>query len=173
MRPRAKVAFLILLTAGGILPLSLILNTPLVHGMIRFSSYSDLQRFLLTRGSCVYGYTYQGSRGLSMYGAQSLLNPGPSGISASAADQSSSTVSSTPSHSETNNQVNGVDELDTVKTDGQYIYTVTNNTVTIVRAYPTADARLVSRVSVSNQTIDGIFVKGDRLSIISEAPRTF
>ena len=173
MRPRAKVAFLILLTAGGILPLSLILNTPLAHGMVRFSSYSDLQHFLLTRGSCIYRYINQGNRQLSLYGAPGLLNPSPAGTWASAADQSSSTVSASPSHSETNDQVNGVDELDTVKTDGQYIYAVTNNTVSIVKAYPAADAHLVSRVSVNNQTIDGIFVEGDRLSIISEAPRTF
>ena len=141
--------------------------------MTRFSSYSDLQRFLLTRGSCIYGYVNQGNRQISLYGTQALLNPSPAGIWASAADQSSSTVSTAPSHSETNNQVNGVDELDTLKTDGQYIYTVTNNTVTIVKAYPIADAHLVSKVAVSNQTIDGIFVRGNRLAIITEAPQIF
>jgi uncharacterized secreted protein with C-terminal beta-propeller domain len=80
-------------------------------------------------------------------------------------------VNSAPSHSETNNQVAGVDELDTVKTDGQYIYTVSNNTVAIVNAYPVASAKLVSRISILNQTIDGIFLSGNRLAIVSEAPR--
>jgi len=81
-------------------------------------------------------------------------------------------VSSAPSHSETNNQVAGVDELDKVKTDGQYIYTVSNNTVVIVSAYPVTNAQLVSRISILNQTIDGIFLSGNRLAIVSEAPRT-
>ena len=81
-------------------------------------------------------------------------------------------MSSAPSHSETNNQVAGVDELDTVKTDGQYIYTVSNNTVVIVSAYPVTNAQLVSRISILNQTIDGIFLSGNRLAIVSEAPRT-
>src|SRR5438552_17055882 len=43
-------------------------------------------------------------------------------------------TSATPSHSETNAQVAGVDELDTVKNDGSYIYTVTNNTVPLFLA---------------------------------------
>src|SRR5207245_10186318 len=72
-----------------------------------------------------------------------------------------------------NNQVAGVDELDTVKSDGQYIYTVTNNTIAIVDAYPVNNAQLVSRISVGNQSIDGIFVGGSRLSIVTEEPRNF
>ena len=80
-------------------------------------------------------------------------------------------ANSAPSHSETNNQVAGVDELDTVKTDGQYIYTVSNNTVVIVDSYPVSNAQLVSRISILNQTIDGIFLSGNRLAIVSEAPR--
>jgi uncharacterized secreted protein with C-terminal beta-propeller domain len=67
--------------------------------------------------------------------------------------------------------VAGVDELDTVKTDGQYIYTVSNNTVVIVSAYPVTNAQLVSSISIQNQTIDGIFLSGNRLAIVSEAPR--
>jgi inhibitor of cysteine peptidase len=58
-----------------------------------------------------------------------------------------------------------------VKTDGQYIYTVSNNTVVIVNAYPVTNAQLVSRISILNQTIDGIFLSGNRLAIVSEAPR--
>jgi inhibitor of cysteine peptidase len=67
--------------------------------------------------------------------------------------------------------VAGVDELDTVKNDGQYVYTVSNNTVVIVSAYPVTNAQLVSRISILNQTIDGIFLSGNRLAIVSEAPR--
>ena len=172
MRTRAKVAFLVLLTVGGILPISLILTAPSAHGMVRFSSYQDLERFLLTRSQCGSSYPLQYGRQVDLYGqpALGLASPASWNTLGSAA-QSSSSVSSAPSHSETNNQVAGVDELDSVKTDGQYIYTVSNNTVVIVSAYPVTNAQLVSRISILNQTIDGIFLSGSRLAIVSEAPR--
>ena len=171
MRTRARVAFLMLLTVGGILPISLILSAPSAHGMVRFSSYQDLERFLLTRSNCgpVYsaGYNRQVNFGLQSQGAAL-----PAAWSPAASGAQTSSVNSAPSHSETNNQVAGVDELDTVKNDGQYIYTVSNNTVVIISAYPVTNAQLVSRISILNQTIDGIFLAGNRLAIVSEAPRT-
>jgi len=63
--------------------------------------------------------------------------------------------------------VAGVDELDTVKNDGTYIYTVTNNTVAIVLAYPVTDAKLLAHVSV-NGSLQGIFVDGNRLVVVSQ-----
>src|SRR6266567_3605955 len=79
----------------------------------------------------------------------------------------SSNPSSIPSHSETNAQVAGVDELDTVKNDGTYLYTVTNNTVAVVLAYPVVDAKQVARISV-NGSIQGIFIDGSRLVVITQ-----
>src|SRR5438270_8176525 len=169
MRTRAKVAFLVLLTVGGILPISLILAAPSAHGMVRFSSYQDLERFLLTWSRCG-PYTTQYNRQVNTFGLRNQGAAFPAALNAESATQTSS-VNSAPSHSETNNQVAGVDELDTVKTDGQYIYTVSNNTVVIVSAYPVTNAQLVSRISIRNQTIDGIFLSGSRLAIVSEAPR--
>ncbi len=171
MRTRARVAFLILLTVGGILPISRILTAPSAHGMVRFSSYQDLERFLLTRSNCGPIYTMQSNRLVNSFGLQ---NPGgafPATLGTAGSTTQTSSISSAPSHSETNNQVAGVDELDTVKNDGQYIYTVSNNTVVVVRAYPVTDAQLVSRISILNQTIDGIFLSGNNLAIVSEAPR--
>src|SRR6266851_5007332 len=173
MRTRARVAFLIILTLAGILPISLILTAPSTHGMVRFSSYQDLERFLLTRSQCGPGYPLQYGRQVDLYGQRTLGPALPASWNTlGPAAQSSSSVSSAPSHSETNNQVAGVDELDTVKTDGQYIYTVSNNTIVGVNAYPVTNARLISRISILNQTVDGIFLSGNRLAIVSEAPRT-
>src|SRR5258708_33341238 len=105
MRTRARVAFLILLTVGGILPISLILTAPSAHGMVRFSSYQDLERFLLARSNCGPRYTLQYDRQVNLYGQPA---PGPAVPAAwnnlGSADQASSSVSSGPSHSETNNQ---------------------------------------------------------------------
>jgi len=151
------------------MPLSIYFTVPAAHGLVRFGSYSELERFLLTRSSCSYGYWNGYNRQLQLYGGPASFGPAVPGTLGS--NVAATTVTTAPSHSETNNQVAGVDELDTVKTDGQYIYTVSNNTVAIVDAYPAANARLLSRISLVNQTIDGIFVEGNRLSIVSEAPK--
>jgi uncharacterized secreted protein with C-terminal beta-propeller domain len=169
MDPRAKITLLIVITLAGIMPLSVYFTVPAAHGLVRFSSYSELERFLLTRSSCSYGYFDGYNKQVQLYSGPATLGPAvPGALGANAA---TTTVSTAPSHSETNNQVAGVDELDTVKTDGRYIYTVSNNTLAIVDAYPPISARLLSRISLVNQTIDGIFVEGDRLSVVSEAPR--
>jgi uncharacterized secreted protein with C-terminal beta-propeller domain len=80
------------------------------------------------------------------------------------------------SYSRTNVQVEGVDEADEIKTDGEYLYISTWNDVRIVRAYPPDE---LSNVSTINETvllgdqadgydlsISGIFVNADRLVVI-------
>src|SRR2546425_12475731 len=99
MRTGARVAILILLTVGGILPISLILAAPPAHGMVRFSSYQDLERFLLTRSNCGPIYTMQSNRLVNSFGLQ---NPGgafPATLGTAAATPQTSSTSSAPSHS--------------------------------------------------------------------------
>src|SRR6267378_4230220 len=155
---KATVAYLLILGSLTLIPVSVYLTTPTAHAMIPFTSYQDLQEFVRTSG-CPSPAPSMYNRGGVTTG---LATAGP-------ASQSNAASSQSPTHSETNQQVSGVDELDTVKNDGQYIYTITNNTVAIVQAYPTTDARLVSRVTV-NGTLQGIFVVGSRLVIVSEIP---
>src|SRR3989441_2301278 len=155
---RATVAYLLILSSLTFIPVSVYLTTPTAHALIPFTSYQDLQAFIHTSGC--------GSPAPSFYN-RGGLTPGPTTAGFTA--QSNAASSQSPTHSETNQQVTGVDELDNVKNDGQYIYTITNNTVAIVQAYPTADARLLSRVNVSG-TLQGIFVLGNRLVIVSEIP---
>lgn len=72
---------------------------------------------------------------------------------------------STNPYSTTNIQVAGVDEPDTVKTDGEYIYTVSGNTVFIVKA-SLPNAGVVSRIECDDFAPAGIFVNGDRLAVL-------
>jgi len=135
------------------------------HLMVPFTSYEELHNFILTK-SC------------NSTEVRNLYNPNPApvpqntnGLTITSPTGGTSTFSisrsATPSHSETNAQVAGVDELDTVKNDGTYIYTITNNTVAIVLAYPVTEARLLAHVSV-NGSLQGIFVEGNRLVIVSQ-----
>ena len=60
--------------------------------------------------------------------------------------------------STTNNQVNRVDEADLLKTDGTYIYTISNQILSIILAYPANKAKLVSKTNFNDFTPSAIFV---------------
>lgn len=67
-------------------------------------------------------------------------------------------------YSKTNVQVAGVDEADTVKSDGKYLYLVSGNRVVIAAAYPPEKARVMSQIKLSDRPL-GIFVDGDYLVV--------
>ena len=69
-------------------------------------------------------------------------------------------------YSDTNIQVEGVDEPDIVKTDGSYIYVLTDSIINIVKAYPSNEARILSEISFSaNVNAENLFVNDDRLVV--------
>ncbi|MGZ4850248.1 MAG: beta-propeller domain-containing protein [Candidatus Bathyarchaeia archaeon] len=105
----------------------------------------------------------------------------------------SAATDSANSYSTTNIQVAGVDEADTVKTDGQYIYTLmstqatgyyygygsysseTNNAVCILRADPQSPG-IISRISLGNDTEPaGLFLSqdGNRLVVLASKYQTY
>ncbi|KYK26243.1 hypothetical protein AYK26_05540 [Euryarchaeota archaeon SM23-78] len=67
-------------------------------------------------------------------------------------------------YSETNIQVEGVDEADILKTDGNYIYTITGKTLFIIKAYPGEDAEIVSTLEFDNRPAS-LFVNGDYMAV--------
>jgi inhibitor of cysteine peptidase len=81
-------------------------------------------------------------------------------------------------HSTTNVQVEGVDEADTVKTDGTYLYIASCDKVSIVPAYPPAalanatvitSDQLISPAQNLSFWISGIYLFGQRLVVVSSA----
>jgi len=70
------------------------------------------------------------------------------------------------SYSTTNIQVEGVDEADIVKTDGEYIYIAGNNAVRIIRANDgkLSDAAVIRLATDKN--VNEIYVDGDRLVLL-------
>lgn len=54
-------------------------------------------------------------------------------------------------YSQTNVQVQGVDEADTVKTDGEYIYKISNNKVIVTKAYPAQEMQIVSTLDYGQE----------------------
>ena len=74
-----------------------------------------------------------------------------------------------PSFSETNVQVQGVDEPDLVKTDGNYIYTVHGRTLRILKTLPAADTTLVSELKLPHGNAHEIFLHGDNVLIYGQS----
>jgi uncharacterized secreted protein with C-terminal beta-propeller domain len=70
-------------------------------------------------------------------------------------------------YSQTNIQVEGVDEADFVKNDGKYIYVIAQNKLVIVDAFPAPDSKIISSTTIEGRPRD-IFVNGDRLIIFME-----
>ena len=68
--------------------------------------------------------------------------------------------------SETNVQVEGVDEGDLIKTDGQYIYVVSNSSIKIICADPTNPSVAGEIKLTDNLSASEIYVKGTKLTVI-------
>lgn len=70
-------------------------------------------------------------------------------------------------YSETNVQVKGVDEPDFLKTDGKYVYIVSENRLTITDAYPAKDARIIFKTAldIGPQNLQNMFLNDDRLIV--------
>ena len=70
-------------------------------------------------------------------------------------------------YSSTNVQVENVDEADYVKTDGKYIYILSQNTLTIIDAYPPESAKIILKIGldIEQQDLQNMFLNDDRLVI--------
>jgi len=158
MGPGLRLLLVSLVIAGILIPLSaepMFLPSAVAdHQMAKFHSYDELITFMKTPPTLCYSGT---GTVIRIPGAFQGNPPAPDTIALA-------TSTGSTGYSTTNVQVQGVDELDTVKTDGLYIYTITNNTLVIVKANP-SDASVVSKISL-NATLTGVFVYGNSLVLI-------
>ena len=155
----------------GTSPTIPIFNQPLTtSNMKTFTSIDELRTYLNATSSSNLPQMYWGR---PMFTAQVPSATGTKeGLSGAINDYSS-----------TNIQVAGVDEADTVKTDGQYIYTIsssqnsgvyyyygyssqTSNNIYIINANPN-DAKVVSKITIDNDsTPDGLFISADSSKLV-------
>ena len=72
-------------------------------------------------------------------------------------------------YSQTNTQVDGVDEADIIKTDGKYIYYVADKKIVIVDIQNSNNSKKVSEIPFENNDtyVREIYVKQDKLVIIA------
>jgi inhibitor of cysteine peptidase len=157
VKMRKIVFFIILVTVifAAVVPFYLAksryysVSTPLK----KFSSYNELKNFVKTS---VQDYS------------QYLWERAPSGALLGARTASSDVQTyNVPEYSTTNIQVEGVDEADIVKTDGEYIYVVSGNNVAILKAYPAENAKVLSKIELDG-SLKGVFINEDRLVVFED-----
>ena len=122
-----------------------------------FQSYDELLTFLHKR------YETDANHGRYYDSFNAMLEK-----SGNTADGATQGGEESPSYSTTNVQVAGVDEPDIVKTDGNYLYVVANQTVFIIKTYPTTEASILSKITITNVTINNIFIRGNRLVVFGD-----
>ncbi len=154
---KSSILFLVVMLVAVSLIVPLYFEGFIVMGQTRlkqFSSYDELKNFVRT--SSPYYYFSRGELGeLILLDSNAELKSG---------DFFLSPLSVPTDYSRTNVQVEGVDEGDIVKTDGEYIYHVSGRNVTIVRAYPPENAEILSQIKL-NGTISSIYINGNKLVV--------
>ncbi len=127
-----------------------------------FQSYDELKNFLVSNSATEGRYPYEYLDTTWFGSAVNALGPRKK----STAESEDTYVRSSPDYSSTNIQVAGVDEADIVKTDGEYIYTLSDGHISIVKAYPPETAVLVSTITFDKVYPTEFFINGDRLVVI-------
>ena len=70
-------------------------------------------------------------------------------------------------YSKTNVQVEGVDEADIIKTDGEYIYALVQSDLYIIKAYPTEDSEIISKIAFKSRPTN-IYINENRLVVFGQ-----
>ncbi len=133
------------------------ISAPLSVPLSTFQSEEELKNFLITNSKTQEPFWIYGARDAKLVGER---------VENFALDFGFE-ISAVPSHSTTNIQVAGVDEADIVKVDDRgYLYVVSGNVVYILKAYPPAQAQIVSKISFDDLYPIGIFVQGNKLAVL-------
>jgi inhibitor of cysteine peptidase len=74
--------------------------------------------------------------------------------------------SATTEYSTTNIQVEGVDEADIVKSDGEFLYVVSGSTIYILKAYPTNQAEILSKIELNITYGAQIYLNNEKLVVL-------
>jgi inhibitor of cysteine peptidase len=149
---------------------------PVVHSsfMATFTSPEELTNFLKTNSQTQGPFSLYGSSDYKVFASPSgpMVPMSINAFPAMAPFAASPSDGETYSRSTTNIQVAGVDEADTVKTDDKgYMYVLSDNTVYILKAYPTTQAQVLAKINFNDSLLTlypiGIFVNGERLIVLS------
>jgi inhibitor of cysteine peptidase len=80
------------------------------------------------------------------------------------------TAAKSEEYSKTNTQVQGVDEADIIKTDGEYIYMIKNNSIQVIKAFPAEQMAVESQIQLEAKPRE-IYIDAGRLIVINDNQR--
>ncbi|MEM3161969.1 MAG: beta-propeller domain-containing protein [Candidatus Bathyarchaeia archaeon] len=123
-----------------------------------FASYDELRAFLITNCKTQGAIPFLGPLDIGVFGLRTTKG----GV----AEVPAPTLEVGVDYSTTNVQVVGVDEADVVKTDGEYIYLIANNSIFIVKAYPPREAKVISTINFENAYLAGLFINADSSRLV-------
>jgi inhibitor of cysteine peptidase len=141
-----------------------------------FQTYQELHQFITSNAkssqqyggpnAIFFGALVPGAMTTTVQGAMTAtaMSTATTMVAANAA-----AGSATPSFTTTNNQVKGVDELDTVKTDGSYLYVANSQSVSIIKTQPASSTSIVSTITLPTSNILGIALVPQRLAVIAQS----
>lgn len=135
----------------------------------KFSDYDELAVFLEENGKGD-SYSSYATRGNDMKALDDVLFKEEQAIAPVAVEESAEASSITAhgataeDYSETNIQVEGVDEADIIKNDGQYIYAVVQNSLYIIKAFPPEESEILTKIEFKSRPQD-IYINGDNLVV--------
>ncbi len=141
-------------------------------GLQKFASCSEMRKYMednsYNRGPDVY---YLDTVKESAPNADQATTVVPSTTGASVPGGAEMGAAKGVEHSETNVQVEGVDEADIVKNDGQYVYTLKGNTVRIVNAYPPSTMKELTKVTFADDNFypSEMYVDENRLVVVGNS----
>lgn len=134
-----------------------------------FKSVQDLREYFDKTYSQTTRYYDGGIANEEMAEVQTVLSD-TNNLETKSAEDTSATMKESSNYYTTNTQVENVDEADIVKTDGNYIYYVTNNTIYIVKADELKlETKLDFSVSDDENTRyypSELFIKDNKLIVI-------
>ncbi len=133
----------------------------------KFSSYEDMKNYLASLSEM----EMQGFLGMSQM--TDLKNVGDSGFSATQRETAAPEgLEEGADYSATNIQVEGVDEADIIKTDGKYIYAVSQKDLYIAEAFPAQEAKVLSKIEFEDLPQD-IYINDNKLVIFGNDTQVF
>uniref|UniRef100_A0A7C3ESP3 Beta-propeller domain-containing protein n=1 Tax=Candidatus Methanomethylicus mesodigestus TaxID=1867258 RepID=A0A7C3ESP3_9CREN len=161
-KKREEYGFMaLLLVAGIVVAASLFVASSSADTQLKsFTSYSELEAFI-KRGSSSYLANYR-----------TWLPPLENSGVFFALDLAGGSQKATE-YSTTNVQVAGIDEADIVKSDGEYLYIATWESVYIVKAFPPELAAIVGQIKVNGSSFSEIYVNQNRLIVMGNDFRTY
>jgi inhibitor of cysteine peptidase len=153
----------------GVTPDVSLPNSPDAAPMQTFLSYDELNSFV---GNTANRYYVSGTGMLAPTVTPSVAPAPTSAPSLDSSTPSKSIGEGTQgsSYSNTNIQVAGVDEADSVKTDGKYLYVIANNSVYVMNAGSAnpAEAKVLAKISGEDTYLSGIYLSqdGNKLAVL-------